>query len=302
MTRQPAQHGQGQDHGADAEREIPQKDHPPIKVIADPAAERRPGAARGGKGDREIGVIFGAILWRGDIAQNHLRDRGQAAAAAALHDAAADQHQHAGRRRRQQRARHIDAERDQERRAPAVDIGEFAIERGQRRRGDQVGRDQPRQIVHVAERAADGRQRGRQDRLVDRAEKHRQHHADDDEPPVLVRKRLGRSRTNARLADFGVHERSLRCDHGCAALPAERLCRREYRQTAPLSFAAWRMADLPRAKPPDREPCVLSALSASAAHPPCRGKTLPCRTAPARSCRGTDGPSCASNTDSRSRT
>src|SRR5580658_3728962 len=34
-------------------------------------------------------------------------------------------------------------------------------------------------------------------------------------------------------------------------LPAERLCRREYRQTLPLSFAAWRMADLPDAKPVD---------------------------------------------------
>ena len=101
MARQAAQHGQGQDHGADAEREIPQKDHPPIKMIADPAAQHRPGAARGGEGDGEIGVIFGAILRRGDVAQNHLRDRGQAAAAAALHDAAADQHQHAGRRRRQ---------------------------------------------------------------------------------------------------------------------------------------------------------------------------------------------------------
>src|SRR5580704_5370140 len=63
-----------------------------------------------------------------------------------------------------------------------------------------------------------------------------------------LRKRFGGRRLNARLADFGVHERSLRCDHGCAALPAERLCRREYRQTVPLSFAAcaaWRMADLP---------------------------------------------------------
>jgi len=34
-------------------------------------------------------------------------------------------------------------------------------------------------------------------------------------------------------------------------LPAERLFLFEYRQTVPLSFAAWRMADLPGAKPVD---------------------------------------------------
>ena len=97
VTRQPTQHGQRDHDGDDAKREVPQEDHPPRQVVADPAAKRRTTAAGGGEGDGKIGVILGAILGRGDIAQNHLRDRGQTATTAALRDAAQDQHHHAGR-------------------------------------------------------------------------------------------------------------------------------------------------------------------------------------------------------------
>jgi len=67
-----------------------------------------------------------------------------------------------------------------------VNIGELAVEWRQRGRGDEKGRDQPRQIMHSAEVAADGRQRTRQDRLIDRPKKNRQHHADSNEPLVPV--------------------------------------------------------------------------------------------------------------------
>jgi hypothetical protein len=246
VPRQSPQHGERKDDCNHAEREIPQEDHRPVQMIGDPSAESRPRAARGRKSDREIGVIFAAILGRGDVAEDHIGSDGQAAGAAALHHAAADQHQHVRRRRTDERSGHIDAEPDQHRGAAAVDVGEFAVKRGERRRGDQERRDQPRQIMHFAETAADGRQCTGEDRLIDRTEEDRQHHANDDQPlfPVRERRRAGgrhcrhRSRRNAmhcnvvggdrlppRLngatAALIVHEAKLRCNARHAALPAE---------------------------------------------------------------------------------
>ena len=189
MPRQSAQHLQRQYDGQDAEWNLPNKDHPPIQMVADPAAERRAAAARGGECDREISVILGTLLGRRHVTEHHLGARNHAAAAHALHHAAADQHQHAGCRRRDERTRHVDCERDQQRRAPAVDIGEFAVKRRKRRRGDQIRRNYPRQLVDVAKDAADGRQRAGEDRLIDRAEEHRQHHAHDDHPLFAMRER-----------------------------------------------------------------------------------------------------------------
>jgi 2-oxoglutarate dehydrogenase complex dehydrogenase (E1) component-like enzyme len=54
-----------------------------------------------------------------------------------------------------------------------------------------VGGDQPGQVVHVAEFAADGRQRARQDRGVERAHEHRQQHAEHDEHRLAVRQVRG---------------------------------------------------------------------------------------------------------------
>ena len=45
--------------------------------------------------------------------------------------------------------------------------------------------------IGVAERGADGRQRRRDDRLVERRQHHRHQDADDDIAPLLVRHRLG---------------------------------------------------------------------------------------------------------------
>ena len=65
-------------------------------------------------------------------------------------------------------------------RAPAVDVAELAVERRHRGGGEQVGGDDPGQVLDVAELAADGRQRGRDDGLVERRQEHRQHQAEDD--------------------------------------------------------------------------------------------------------------------------
>jgi len=119
------------------------------------------------------------------------------------------------------------ANADQHRGATAVNVGEFAVKRGKRRRGDQESGDQPRQIVHLAEVAADRRQGGSQDRLVDGAEEDRQHHAHGNQPLFAMRERLRIGRGQARWGNGGnrfpaafdsapgmrvIHEANSRCD------------------------------------------------------------------------------------------
>ncbi len=72
------------------------------------------------------------------------------------------------------------AERRQDDRAPAVDVGELAVERRHRGRGEEIGGDDPGQEVGAAERGADGRQRRGDDGGIERGEKHRQQDANDD--------------------------------------------------------------------------------------------------------------------------
>ncbi len=63
VPRQPAQGPSAQAPMAIMQNgNFPQKDHPPIQMIANPAAEHRAAAAGGGECDREVGVVFGALF------------------------------------------------------------------------------------------------------------------------------------------------------------------------------------------------------------------------------------------------
>ncbi len=73
-----------------------------------------------------------------------------------------------------------DRDADQEDGAPAVDVGELAEQRRHRGGAQQVGGDDPGQALDVAEMDADGRQRRRDDRLLERAQEHGEHDPDDD--------------------------------------------------------------------------------------------------------------------------
>ena len=186
VPRQPAQQRQRHHHRDHAERDVHPEDHRPVQVFGDGAAERRPKRAGGGVDHREIAVVLAALPGRGDVAQHHHAGRGQAAAAEAVQHAAEDEHENVGRQRADQRAQHVQRDRDQQRDAAAVDVADLAVQRGDRGVGDQVGGDQPRQVVHLAEFAADGRQRARQDGGVERAHEHRQQHAEHHEHGLAV--------------------------------------------------------------------------------------------------------------------
>ena len=81
------------------------------------------------------------------------------------------------------------ADRGEHHHAPAMDIGELAVERRHRRAGEQIGGHHPGQVVDIAEMPADGRQRGGDDGLVERAEEHRQHDAEHDGADFRMRER-----------------------------------------------------------------------------------------------------------------
>ena len=177
---------QGQHHGDDAERHVHPEDHRPVQVFGDESAERRAERAGRGVDHGEVAVILAAVLGRGDVAQHHHAGRGQSAAAEAVQHAAEDQHEDVRRQRADDRSHHVERDRDQQRDAAAVGVADLAVQRGDRRVGDQVSGDQPRQVVHVAEFAADGRQRARQDGGVERAHEHGQQHTEHDEQDLAV--------------------------------------------------------------------------------------------------------------------
>jgi hypothetical protein len=80
------------------------------------------------------------------------------------------------------RADEEDDQRRLEHELPAVDVAEFPGDRRRDRRGEQVGGDDPRQLLDPAEAADDRRQRGRDDRRVERREQHDQHQRREDWP------------------------------------------------------------------------------------------------------------------------
>ena len=77
-------------------------------------------------------------------------------------------------------ARDEQADRRQHHGAAAVDVGQLAVERRDRGRGQQIGGDDPGQVLEIGEMPADGRQRGGDDGLVERGEERRQHQAEED--------------------------------------------------------------------------------------------------------------------------
>ena len=72
------------------------------------------------------------------------------------------------------------ADRGEQHRAPAMDVGKLAVERRHRRRGQEIGGDDPRQALEIGEMAADGRKRRGDDGLVQRREERRQHQSEED--------------------------------------------------------------------------------------------------------------------------
>ena len=170
----------GQHRRRQGERHVEPKDHRPVQMLGNDAAEHRAGGAGDDPDRAGIGLVIAALARRHRVGDDRLGQRHDAAAADALQAAAEDQHQHARRGGAGGRARHEHAERHQHHAAPAVNVAELAVERRDHGRGQQISDHHPGQVLEIVEGAADGRQRRRHDGLVQRAEKHRQRQAADD--------------------------------------------------------------------------------------------------------------------------
>src|SRR5262249_25963621 len=103
------------------------------------------------------------------------------------------------------------ADRRKHHHPPPMDISELAVKGSHGSPGEQIGRDHPGEVVEVAEMAADRWQSGGNNRLVERAQEHRQHDAEDDGPYFRMRQRprlgwrLGLHRSRLGLRFRGGH-------------------------------------------------------------------------------------------------
>ena len=164
-------------------------------MLGEYAAEDRPADPGRHPYAAEIGLVLAALARRDDVGNHRLHDRQDAAAAEPLQAARDNQHRHVRRQRAQDRAGDEQAERGDDHGAAAVDVAERAEHRRHRGRGQQIGRDHPGQAGDVPELPADGRQRGGDDGLVQRGQKHRQHQAHQDGADLaLGQRRLWRDR------------------------------------------------------------------------------------------------------------
>ena len=199
----------GHDHDRDdADGHVHVEDPAPREVGDEEAAEQRAGHRR----DREDGAdqahVATALARRDDVGDDRLRADHEAAGPDPLQRAEADQLGHRLREPREHRAGEEDQDRHEEDGLAPVHVAELAVDRRRDRRGEQVRGDDPGEVVEPAEVADDGRQRNRDDRLVERGEEHAEHQRDEHraqrragQPPVLLHLPRVRARTRVSVSD-----------------------------------------------------------------------------------------------------
>jgi hypothetical protein len=193
-------HAQGdRDHrkGDDPDRQVDVEDPAPRGVVDQEAADQRPGHAADPEDGTEDALVAAAVARRDDVADDRLREDDEPAAAEALHRAEGDELAHALGLAAQRRPDEEDDDRGLEDALATVEVAELAVERRRDRRGQQVAGDDPRELVEAAELGRDSRQRGRDDRPVERRQQDRQHERREDDQDLATRTRR-RSRQRGR--------------------------------------------------------------------------------------------------------
>ena len=174
--RRAPRHRQRDDDERDAaDRQVDEEDPAPARVVDDEAADRRADDRRRGEDRADQALPAAAVARRDDVADHGEREREEPAGADALHRAEDDELRHRRREAAERRAEQEDDDREEEQVLAAVDVAELPVERHGHRRGEHVRGEDPRVLRDPAEVADDARQRGRDDRLVERGEKQRHH-------------------------------------------------------------------------------------------------------------------------------
>ncbi len=162
-------------HGKHADRHVHVEDPAPRETRDEEPAEQRARHRRNREDGADQAHVAAALARRDDVGDDRLRADHEAAGADPLQRAKADQLVHRLRETREHRAGEEDQDRDEKDGLAPVHVAELAVDRRRDRRGEQVGGDDPGEMVEPAEVADDGRQRNRDDRLVERGEEHAEH-------------------------------------------------------------------------------------------------------------------------------
>jgi hypothetical protein len=182
-TAEPARHLTGDhDERNQPDRHVDVEDPAPGQVIDEHPAEQRAHNARHAEDGTEQAHVAAALAGRDDVADDRLGADHQTTAAEALDRAERDELDHGVAEPGQNRAGEEDHDRGLEDRLAPEQVAELAVERGRGGRGDEVGRDDPGQVVQAAEVADDRGEGGRDDRLVERRQEHPQHEGAEDRP------------------------------------------------------------------------------------------------------------------------
>jgi hypothetical protein len=153
----------------------------PAQLLGDHAAEQRADHRRYAPRGAEHALPLAALGGREQVGDDRQRAREQTGRADTLHRAERDQLTRTLREPAGERAREKDADRDQQDAAPAVEVGELAVDRHQHCRCNEVrGRDPYVDARLDREIDLDEWTRSRHDRLIERREQEPEQRANHD--------------------------------------------------------------------------------------------------------------------------
>jgi hypothetical protein len=162
----------GGDHGErdQADRQVDVEDPPPGEVVDEEAAEQRPRYRRHAEDAAEVALVAPALSRRENVADHRDRDHDQPTGAESLEPPEDDQLRDVLADPAERGADQEDDDRRLQHDLPPVLVAELPVHRSSHGRGQQVGGDDPREVRDATEVTDDRRQRGRDDRLVERSE------------------------------------------------------------------------------------------------------------------------------------
>ncbi len=186
-------------HREDPERHVDVEDPAPARVAGEEAADQRPRHAGDAEDRAEQPHVAAPLPGGDDIADRGLGADHQAAAPEALDRAEGDQLGHPVGEAAEDRSDQEEDEGGLEDDLAAVEVAELAVERRDDRDRQQVCRDDPGDVLEAAEVPDDRRQRGRDDRLIQRRQQHDQHQRPDHETHLPLGQSCGDAQAPRRL-------------------------------------------------------------------------------------------------------
>src|SRR5262249_42551421 len=180
MARQPLHRVVGEQRCEESERYIDPEDQRPMQVLGNGAAKDRSCDTGHDPRSAHVSLVSAALARRDHVGDGGLRERHDAAAPDTLQRSTCNEDGHVGCRCAQGRTHDEQADRQQHHAAAPGNVGELAVERRDYRRRQQIGNDDPGQILEIAELASDGGQGRGDDGLIEGRQEHPEHQTIED--------------------------------------------------------------------------------------------------------------------------